>query len=316
MSSLSQWWYIQAGNAMSNGMVFNIQKYSIQDGPGIRSTVFLKGCPLRCWWCHNPESLSPRPEIVVLEARCRLCGDCVRACPNRATRGENVGIHYDFDACKLCGACVEACPSHARQIVGTRMSVPEVMAEVLKDRIFYDESGGGVTFSGGEPLMQPRFLKSLLIACRSQGVPTAVDTCGFGSRDFLMSIAPLTDLFLYDLKAIDDAKHLMYTGVSNASILDNLSALGQVHSNIWIRIPYVPELNDDDGQLEATARFVASIPGVRQANLLPYHKTAVHKFRRLGRSFKLEHVTDPSPDRLEEVRQKLSTFGLSVKIGG
>lgn len=205
---------------MSSGLVFNIQKYSIQDGPGIRTTVFLKGCPLRCWWCHNPESLSPKPEIVILEARCRLCGECLQVCPNDAIFAENGGFRYDVEACALCGTCVEACPSGARQMVGTRMTVPEVMAEISKDRIFYDDSRGGVTFSGGEPLMQPRFLRDLLAACRAQSIHTTVDTCGFGTREYLLSIAPLTDLFLYDLKAIDEAKHLQYTGVSNSSILD------------------------------------------------------------------------------------------------
>jgi pyruvate formate lyase activating enzyme len=301
---------------VSSGLVFNIQKYSIQDGPGIRTTVFLKGCPLRCWWCHNPESLSPKPEIVILEARCRLCGECLQVCPNDAIFAENGGFRYDVEACALCGTCVEACPSGARQMVGTRMTVPEVMAEISKDRIFYDDSGGGVTFSGGEPLVQPRFLRDLLAACRAQSIHTTVDTCGFGTREYLLSIAPLTDLFLYDLKAIDEAKHLQYTGVSNSSILENLRALGRVHSNIWIRLPLIPGLNDDDGQLEATARFAASIPGVRQLNVLPYHRTAIQKFRRLGRPYRLEQIPDPTPERLEEVRRKLGAFGLTVKTGG
>jgi len=301
---------------MSSGLVFNIQKYSIKDGPGIRTTVFLKGCPLRCRWCHNPEGLSPRQEIVVLEARCRLCGECLRACPNGAILAADGGFRYDAETCTVCGTCVEACPSAARQMVGSHMTVSEVMAEVLRDRVFYDDSGGGVTFSGGEPLMQPRFLKDLLEACRSQGVHTAVDTCGYGAREHLLSIAPLADLFLYDLKTIDEEKHTRYTGVSNASILENLSALGLVHSNIWIRLPLIPGLNDDDGQLEATARFAASIRGLRQINLLPYHRTAAHKFRRLGRPYELEHIPDPAPERMEEARKKLSISGLSVKTGG
>ncbi len=301
---------------MSDGVVFNIQKYSIQDGPGIRSTVFLKGCPLRCLWCHNPEGLSPRPEVVALEARCRQCGECLRVCPNGALLGENGRIRHDRNACKLCGTCVAACPAGARQMVGSRMTVAEVMAEVAKDRIFYDDSGGGVTFSGGEPLMQPRFLKELLTACRTQGISTAVDTCGFGPREYLLSLAPLTDLFLFDLKTIDAARHVHYTGVSNASILDNLSALGSVHSNIWIRIPLIPGLNDDDGQLDQAARYVASVHGVRQVNLLPYHRTAAHKYARLGRSCGLGQIPDPAPERVEAVRRKLSCFGLTVKTGG
>ncbi len=301
---------------MNSGLVFNIQKYSIQDGPGIRTTVFFKGCPLRCWWCHNPESLLPKPEIVVLEARCRRCGECLTACPNDAIFSENGNFRLDQRACDVCGTCVEACPSGARQMVGTIMTVSEVMAEVLKDRLFYDDSGGGVTISGGEPLMQPRFLRDVLTACRTQGIHTAIDTCGFASRDFLLSIAPLTDLFLYDLKAIDEARHLEYTGVSNASILENLRALGKVHNNIWIRIPLIPGLNDDDDQLEATGRFAASIPGVRQLNILPYHNTAVHKYRHLGRPLKLDRVKDPTPEYLEHASKTLGAFGLLIKTGG
>ncbi len=304
------------GKLMSDGIVFNVQKYSIHDGPGIRTTVFLKGCPLRCRWCHNPEGLSPGPEIVVLETQCRLCGECLRACPNHAIVAENGGFRHAAELCSVCGTCVEACPSGARRMVGRRMTVSEVMAEVLKDRIFYDDSSGGVTFSGGEPLMQLRFLKDLLAASRSHGIHTAVDTCGFGARESLLSIAALTDLFLYDLKTIDQEKHVRHTGVANAPILENLSALGLVHSNIWIRIPLIPGLNDDEEDLNAMARFAASVRGVRQINLLPYHKTAIHKFRRLGQSYTLAQIADPAPERTEEIRQKLSAFGLAVKAGG
>lgn len=202
-------------------------------------------------------------------------------------------------------------------MVGRRMTTDEVLAEVLKDRLFYDDSGGGVTFSGGEPLMQPEFLVGLLAACRVHGIHTAVDTSGYAPQEQLLAAARLTDLFLYDLKIMDDARHLECTGVSNAAILDNLAALGRMHQNIWIRIPIVPGFNDDAGQLEAAARFVASIPGVRQVSLLPYHPTGNHKSRWLGPSeVKPQAPARPSSADMEEAANRFRVLGLNVQTGG
>jgi pyruvate formate lyase activating enzyme len=301
---------------MESGLVTNIQKYSIQDGPGIRTTVFLKGCPLRCWWCHNPESLSPQPEIVVFESRCLGCGNCKKVCPTGAVVSAVDKVEHSGASCILCGDCVTACPTGALQLIGKRMTVTEVMTEVLKDRLFYEDSGGGVTFSGGEPLAQPLFLKELLEGCRACGLHTAVDTCGYALREHLLSVAPLTDLFLYDIKITDDAKHRHYTSVSNVPILENLTALGKIHNNIWLRMPIIPGLNDDDENLEAVARFVASVPAVRQVNLLPYHKTGIAKFNRLRQTYHLEETPDPSPKDMEKARQKFCAFGLIAKTGG
>jgi pyruvate formate lyase activating enzyme len=196
------------------------------------------------------------------------------------------------------------------------MGVGDVMAEVLKDRPFYEESGGGVTFSGGEPLLQPRFLRSLLDACRKAAVHTAVDTCGYAAWQDLLGLAALTDLFLYDLKMMDDRRHRQYTGASNGPILENLRALGRVHRNIWIRIPIIPGLSDGPEDLEAAARFAASIPGVQQVNLLPHHETGSAKFSRLGRPYRLEGTESPSSEQMAEAAEKFRTFGLNVKIGG
>ena len=290
---------------MQSGLVFNLQRYSLQDGPGIRTTVFLKGCPLRCWWCHNPEGLAAAPEIVVMSERCIKCGKCREACPVTAAGGD----------CTGCGACADACPTAARQRVGRPMTVADVLAEVLKDRIFYDESGGGVTFSGGEPLAQPEFLLELLQACRAREIPTAVDTCGFAARDDLLAAARWTDLFLYDLKILDDARHRQYTGISNVTILENLAALGRVHRNIWVRVPVVPGFNDAADDLAATVCLAASVPGVKQVNLLPYHKTGAHKLPRVGRAAAAVAVP-PSSDFMEELAERLRTFGLPVVAGG
>ena len=307
---------------MESGLVFNIQKYSIQDGPGIRTTVFLKGCPLDCWWCHNPESQSPEPEITVIEGRCMRCGECRRVCVRGGSPqgGQAVGGARgpagEPTACTLCGKCVEACPTGARQMVGRRMNAAEVLAEVLKDRVFYEESGGGVTFSGGEPLQQPRFLMALLQACRDAGLHTAVDTCGFAPKEDLLAAAPLADLFLYDLKFMDENHHARYTGASNVSILDNLRALGGIHGNIWIRVPIIPGLNDSDRELEALARCAAAVPGVRQVNVLPYHGAGAYKAPRVGRAYRLQETAPPSPEYMEDVAARFRGHGLSVRIGG
>jgi pyruvate formate lyase activating enzyme len=301
---------------MQRGLVFNIQKFSMQDGPGIRTTVFLKGCPLCCAWCHNPEGRSPEREIIFNEDRCLVCGQCRDVCPQaRGAAGEGP-LPLRSEQCDLCAACTDACPTEARQMMGRERTVPEVMTEVLQDRIFYDDSSGGVSFSGGEPLMQPQFLRALLEACNSAGLHTAVDTCGYASRDHLLAMVPYTHLFLFDLKLMDDARHRHYTGVSNEIILANLKALDQVHDQVWIRMPLIPGVNDRPGDVEAIARFAASIRAVRQVNVLPYHKTGLQKFRRLGLDDALGTVEPPSADRVEAALETFRAFGLPAKAGG
>lgn len=301
---------------MTSGLIFDIQRFSVHDGPGIRTTVFFKGCPASCWWCHNPESQSRRPQVLVLEGRCLDCGTCIEACPH-GVLGENGGDGLEpRPVCQLCGTCVEACPSGARRMAGTRVTVREVLEEIVKDRLFFDDSGGGATFSGGEPLLQFMFLRAVLEACRVRGIHTAVDTCGYAPRDHLMAIVPWTDLFLYDLKIMDHERHRTYTGVSNEPILRNLQALGRVHENIRIRVPVVPGFNDDLENMESTARFAASVAGVRQVSLLPYHATGRPKFDRLGREDCLGYVPPPSRERIERLAQCFRSFGLETKTGG
>ena len=301
---------------MQKGVIFNIQKYSVHDGPGIRTTVFLKGCPLHCPWCHNPEGMSRRRELVVLENRCIGCGQCRLACRYGAVAPGDGPLPARMEECELCGACVEACPTGGRQIVGQELSVGQVLEAVLQDRVFYEESRGGVTFSGGEPLSQPEFLRGLLAACRDQGVHTAVDTCGLAHKEDLLAVAALTDLFLYDLKFMDDAKHQQYTGVSNILILENLQALGRAHERIWLRVPIIPGINADQADLEAAARFAATIPGVRQVNLLPFHRTGLPKARRLGKTNGLTGVQPPSDDVMSRALGVFAKAGLATRAGG
>jgi pyruvate formate lyase activating enzyme len=301
---------------MHSGLVFNIQRYSVQDGPGIRTTVFLKGCPLCCAWCHNPEGIQPGREVFVVETRCLACGDCREACPLPGAEGGDGPLPARNPGCTLCGACVEACASGARQMVGRVMTVAEVMTEVLKDRIFYEDSSGGVTFSGGEPLMQPHFLRALLEACCARGVHAALDTTGFGSLEHLLSAAELAGLVLYDLKVLDEHRHRELTGVSNRGILENLKALDQVHRNIWIRLPVVPGFNDDLDNLGRIAGFVAGLRHVTLVNLLPFHRTALHKFERLGRAHALDGVQTPSPALMERAVRTFEDAGLKTRAGG
>jgi pyruvate formate lyase activating enzyme len=301
---------------VESGTIFNIQRYSTEDGPGIRTTVFLKGCPLCCAWCHNPEGISPRKEIVVVETRCVACGACRAACPFGAAIVGTGPLPARHGQCTLCAACVDACPTGARQMIGRIMTVSEVVAEAAQDRLFYDESGGGVTLSGGEPLAQPQFVVAVLRACRDRGLHVALDTSGFGDLDDLRAAARLADLVLYDLKTFDDARHRRLTGVSNRSILDNLRALAEEPHDLWIRVPVVPGFNDDPEDLARLAQFVSGLPHVTLVNLLPFHRAGLHKFARLGLTHELDGVATPSVALLERVVRVFTAAGLRTKVGG
>jgi pyruvate formate lyase activating enzyme len=300
---------------MRSGCIFNIQRFSVHDGPGIRTTVFLKGCPLACVWCHNPEGIAPARQLLFVETRCVRCGECGQACPRTPPNGHAVlsAAHPD---CDLCGSCVEACGTGAREVAGSDMSVADVMSVARRDRMFYEESAGGVTFSGGEPFLQTPFLLALLQACRDEGYHTVVDTSGYCRVEDLLTAAPLTDLFLFDLKLMDDARHRQFTGVSNALILENLKALAGVHSRIWLRLPLIAGVNDSERDLAAAARFAATLPSVGQVNLLPYHRTGVAKARRIGFAPGLSALAAPTPAVLERAASHFRQAGLNTKIGG
>lgn len=292
-----------------DGLVFNIVRFSLHDGPGIRTTVFLKGCPLTCWWCHNPESQAFEPSPMHLENRCRLCGDCVAVCPQGAISLEG-GVVRTSAQCRRCGACVEACVAGARQLAGKRMTVSEVLREVERDIVFFDESGGGVTLSGGEPLGQPAFAEALLTACRERRIHSALDTSGFAQRDVVLRAGELADLVLYDLKLADAAAHEEATGVSNALILSNLKALVEAGRNVIVRVPLIPGVSD----VPAMAGVVRRL-GLRRIDLLPYHKIGIDKYNRLGMK-RRDGVEPPPPEEVKRIAGELEALGFEVRIGG
>jgi pyruvate formate lyase activating enzyme len=297
-------------------MIFDIQKYAIHDGPGIRTTVFFKGCPLRCWWCHNPEGQESGFELIYRRTRCIDCGACTLECPQQALSLTNRGISIRRGKCVACSRCSKTCPSDALSVVGREISIEEVMKEIEKDRIFYDESKGGVTFSGGEPLLQPKFLETLLGKCKDVGIHTAINTCGFASQHVFDRISNKVDLFLYDIKVMNNEKHRKYTGASNKTILENLKRLARNGSNVTVRFPIIPSINDDEENVVETAKFVSSLYTVAQINLLPYHAAAIEKYKNLDRTYKLSEVSPPSDQKMKWIKEEMEAYRLHARVGG
>ena len=297
------------------GRIARIERGAVHDGPGVRTVLFLKGCPLRCVWCHSPETQSVVPQVLLYPDRCLACGACETTCPYHAAGPRFGPAGIDRAQCAVCGTCTDVCPTAARMLSGRPMSVDAVLAELLADRIFYDQSGGGVTLSGGEPLMQPRFTLALLERCRRERIHTAIETCGLAETCTLLKAARLTDLFLFDLKIADDERHRRVTGRSNRRILANLAALAAVHPQVRARIPIVPGINDDTDNLEALGTLLAQarIGGV---DILPYHRAGVAKYERLGRPYPLRDIEPPSAEALDASARTLRAHGLAVHIGG
>ena len=275
-------------SAELTALVFNIMRFATHDGPGIRTTVFFKGCPLSCQWCHNPESQHFQPEILLFEERCRHCGECLDQCPAHAAQPNDA-------ACLRCGHCAEICRAEARQLAGRPMGLSQLLAEIEKDVVFFDESSGGVTLSGGEPLAQPGFVAALLDACRERGIHTVLETCGYARPDTFCNVATLADLVFFDLKLMTAAGHRQYTGLSNAVILQNLEDLIALERPVIVRIPLIPGINDTPGEVERFARYLGRFPGV-PVELLPYHRTGAAKYARLRRDYMLKDVPSPSAD--------------------
>lgn len=296
------------------GRVFNIQRYSIHDGGGIRTIVFFKGCPLSCLWCANPESQKLNEEILFDKKRCLDCKSCLNICKNGAIcEGEN---RINADLCKLCKACIEGCYPGALRLAGEDKTVEEIMVEIRKDAPFYSESGGGVTLSGGEPASQWQFAAALLDACKNEGIHTAMETCGYAPKQNFLELAKRVDLLLYDIKHIDNEIHKQITGVGNEEILENAKAAAQIAKEMIIRIPVIPSYTDSKENIAGIAAFAAELKNIKEINLLPYHAYGRGKYTQIGREYPMGELIPPSKEYLDELVKLVEKHGLKAKIGG
>jgi len=306
-----------------NGLIFNIQRYSIHDGPGIRTLVFLKGCPLNCVWCCNPESQSSQQDIEFISSLCVQCGECIAACSNNVI---NLDLYADErtkifrSSCNLCGDCVSVCRSGALKLIGDWYSIDETMAIILKDESYYRRSNGGVTISGGEPMLQFEFTLELAKRCFAQNLHTAIETCGVVNWDYYRQIIPFTDLFLFDIKHMDDDIHKRMTGVSNKRILKNLRKLSESRKQIILRIPLIPERNVDEENLHLIANLANEIK-IDQVHLMPFHQLGKNKYAHLGRDYSLPHLIDLQSTKegqsiIQNAKAILKNADLTILVGG
>jgi pyruvate formate lyase activating enzyme len=301
-------------NHGEKGLIFNIQRFSVHDGPGIRTTVFLKGCPLNCRWCSNPESQSFFPELMVRDILCKGCGACAETCPQGAvTMSREEGRRIDREKCDRCFLCVEGCSYQALSVCGKYMNVDEVLDEVLQDRLFYKNSGGGVTLSGGEVLLQNPFAVQVLKACKTEGLHTVLDTSGYGPWQALEALLPFVDLVLFDLKHLDPVTHKKATGVGNKIILENLHKVSKM-APVWLRIPLIVGFNDSEEQIKKITLLGKKI-GAQKISLLPYHEGGRSKSEQLGRIYPLSEARAPEEEHLDHLKKIIEKEGLKVTIG-
>jgi pyruvate formate lyase activating enzyme len=306
------------------GIVFNIQRFSLHDGPGIRTTVFLKGCSLHCFWCHNPEGIALKPEIQFFPERCILCGACVDTCEHGANSIQDQTLLFSRDLCAACGKCVDTCYAEARLRVGRDMTAAAVLQEILTDRPYYATSGGGVTLSGGEPALQPEFAQEILAGCKAQGIHTAIETAGNVPWANLACLLPVTDLILMDLKHMDPLKHRAAVGVSNVRLLQNARRLvAQTNLPILFRIPVIPGVNDSLADVSAIADFVRQMvevratraqPGTIALDLLPFHRLAGDKYRSLDSDYRAKDLVPPNKEKMLELAAQARAF--AIEVGG
>jgi pyruvate formate lyase activating enzyme len=301
------------GVSHKRGLIFNIQRFSIHDGPGIRTTVFFKGCPLRCRWCSNPESWHDYPEIATYDAKCTRCGRCQKVCPVEAISISEEGRKINRTVCNLCMKCAEVCPTGAIAVTGQWMTLDEVMKEVEADSLFYKNSGGGVTLSGGEPLAQWEFALDLLEQCKAKAFHTALDTCGYVPWEVLERVLDYTDLVLYDIKHMDVTLHAEGTGKSNRLVLDN-ARRAAAKRRTWLRVPLIPGYNDSAENLQAVARFGLEI-GAEKVSLLPYHIWGKSKYERLGRKYPMEDVPLPPDSLAQDCQKVIEALGMKATVG-
>jgi pyruvate formate lyase activating enzyme len=310
---------IEPEKIMKPGVIFDIDRYSIHDGHGIRCLIFMKGCPLRCRWCSNPEGQNFFAEMAYFPAKCIGCGACADSCSQNAIRMENGHPVTDWELCDNCGVCVERCYSGARRQFGTPISVQALFNEVKKDIVFFKNSGGGVTIGGGEVSGQPEFVREFLRKCKDENIHTAIETCGYCSWNALKGIADYTDLVFYDIKHMNPQKHKKITGFSNKRILQNLIKLSREAVDLLIRIPVIPKHNDDEANIKATAKFIVEeldLSHFKRVELLPYHRLGAFKYERLGRVYGLGNLEAPGDNEMAALKKMIESYGLTCQIGG
>jgi len=296
------------------GIAFNIQRFSIHDGPGIRTTVFMKGCPLKCGWCSNPESQELLPQLMVRDIKCTACGQCVETCPiNAVTLTKERGRQIDWDSCNQCFECVAKCLYGSLEVIGKYMGIEEIVNEVEKDRIFYKNSGGGVTISGGEPIHQHRFVLKLLKALKEEGFHTALDTSGYASEEIFDEILQYVDLLLFDIKQLNSEKHRQYTGVDNDLIFTNARNLAK-KVRTWFRIPLIEGFNDSPEDMKRVAQMAKGL-GVEKISLLPYHEGGQSKSHQIGQSYSLPWAKAPDEAHIERLREIALDIGVATSVG-
>lgn len=301
---------------MDKNLVTNIQKFSVHDGPGIRSIVFFKGCPLSCKWCSNPENIHIEPELVYYPIKCISCGFCQDACSEGANAIIDGSLVFDKGKCVNCCKCAQVCCAKAREIMGREYTIEELIKELDKDVPFYKKSGGGITYSGGEPLLHPEIIAQISPHYQEQGITSAVETCGYVAWENIEQTLSVIDLFLFDLKFVDSQKHIDYCGQSNKLILDNLTKLCAI-KDVIVRMPIIPGINDTEKDLELAGEFLKEISqDIEYVNCLPYHNLGTAKYDALGIKYELSALKAPTGERMQEIKRQLETYGLSVKIGG
>lgn len=297
--------------------ISNIQRFSVHDGPGIRTIIFFMGCILRCKWCQNPENLKARPQLMFNRQECISCGECVKVCPEHAIYFNEKGeIQTDREKCKTCGNCAEVCYPEARKICGRSYTVDEVFKEILKDKIFYKNTSGGVTLSGGECTLFTEFVCELLEKCQQGSIHTTVETCGYTKWENIEKIAKFTDLFLYDIKVINPDKHRKWTGVDNSIILDNVYKLAKIGKNIIIRVPLIPSINDDEKEFRKIAEFVNSINGVNILHILPFNQFGKSKYKSLDMKYSLNELKEQNEEAISRCKYIGKQYNLFINIGG